>query len=83
MATNSEQTLKDLIIDMCEGNPGGLNVLMMLVTNGRPEMVVTLNEMGIRGSQIWIAYKDHCDQNLMELILRIGIRDPSLKLPRY
>jgi hypothetical protein len=83
VATNSEQTIKELVVEMCEGNYGAINVLMMLVANGRPEMVVTLNEMEIRGSQIWVAYKDHCRQNLFEFMQQIAARDPILKQPRY
>lgn len=60
--------IKDLIVQMAEGNPGGINVMMDLMkANGTVTglaLILKLSEMNIRGSQIWVGFKDHCDQDL-------------------
>jgi len=53
------------IIEMAEGNPGALGAMMQCINvQGADEFVLTtllnLDDMNIRGAQIWIAYKDYC-----------------------
>lgn len=68
--------LRDIIILMAEGNPGALRVLTQLA--GEPvglAIIINLDDMNIRGSQIWVAYKDYCRENLHTLIIATRSRD--------
>ena len=50
-------SMNDMLFKMSEGNPGGLNVLMGLMDRD-PLVFLALDDMNIRGTQIWIGYKD-------------------------
>jgi len=77
---------KDMVVKMCEGNPGALNVLMMLLTNdaGEPNEAMRvfdllhLDDMGMRGPSIWVGYKDHCGEDLTKFRAAIRARDPEM-----
>lgn len=85
--TDPEMTTRDAVIMMCDGNPGGLNVLMMILKEGAaidPQAfdpiahILTLDMFNIYGSRIWGLYKDVCGQNLSKTIaviraLQLGI----------
>ena len=58
---------EDLFYAMSEGNPGALTVITKLMEKngiGGALMLLSLDEMNIRGSQIWVAYKDYCKEFL-------------------
>jgi len=57
--------VKDLIFIMSEENPGALSVLYKLLENpmGITD-ILHLDDMNIRGSQIWVGYKDHCYEDI-------------------
>jgi hypothetical protein len=57
---------QDLVLKMSEGNPGAISVLMRLL-GGDPQSVMRildLDDMNMRGSQIWVAFKDYAGQDL-------------------
>ncbi len=56
-------TTLDLVTKMSEGNPGALSVLMDMVTSGHTLVILSLDDMNIRGSQIWVGWKDHFFKN--------------------
>lgn len=56
--------MKELIIMMADGNPGAAVVLIQLYKAGDEETFEKLLEYNIIGSDIWVLYKDLCDQNL-------------------
>ena len=74
----SDSTL-DMIVAMSEGNPGALTVLMGMLESDNPAatmMILHLDDMNIRGTQIWVGYKDHClvgEQSVIFLILNIQL----------
>jgi len=74
--------ITDWAMCMSEGNPGALSVLLQLMeldADGAGLMAILhLDDMNIRGSQIWIAYKDHCDQNIEVLAEKIRNRDKEM-----
>lgn len=76
--TGMESTI-DALVTMSEGNPGGLTVLTDLL--GGEDMIMGmayvfwLDEMDMRGAQIWVAYKDWAGQDIK--VLRKGIADNS------
>ena len=67
---------------MCEGNPGGMRVIMDIVAQlGQTKAVMKilmLDDMNIRGDQIWIAYKDWAGQHIPKFIEGITNRDPKM-----
>jgi len=76
-----EDSLQDVIVKMAEGNVGALSVLItMLNTNAMDCFLwmLHLDDMDIRGSQIWIGYKYFCNSNLEEFIKCIVTRDQGM-----
>ena len=69
----------DVLIKMSEGNPGGLSILAEL---SKKEMgtiyLLGLDDMNIRGWQIWYGYKDYCKSNLDTFIDAIKKRDSDM-----
>lgn len=77
----AHDNLRDIMIKMSQGNPGGLSALIALVK--RDEMmgfmrILSLDDMGMRGSQLWVAYKDHCKQDIEAFEKAIDDRDPAM-----
>ena len=70
-------SMEDIICEMSEGNPGGLIVLMQLMTRD-PLIFLHLDDMNIRGTQIWIGFKDCCKKNIDLFIKLINSRDENL-----
>ena len=79
---DSVDTVQDLVVLMAEGNPGGLNVMMGLLKENGTEigaaLIVKLDEMNMRGPQIWVGYKDHCGQDLEAFAKAIIDGDQSM-----
>lgn len=71
----------DLMVKMAEGNPGGLDVLMQVMKKDQMEgmrCLLDLDDMNIRGTQIWIGYKDYCGSDLDKFIKATQIRDQDM-----
>lgn len=79
----------DIIYKMSEGNPGAVNVMMMLFQNkeeidpqsalGGFGAILSLDTHEIYGSNIWVFYKDVCGQDLETMIgceraVQLGLR---------
>ena len=73
-----DMTYKDMVMAMCDGNPGCINVLMALATE-TPEVdkasalgafgpITMMDEWGIYGSKVWVFFKDLCGQELWKVI---------------
>lgn len=71
------QDIREVIAQMSEGNPGALNVLSQLAFTD-PSLIATLDDMNIRGPQIWLGYKDHCGQKLERFTRCIRERDQQM-----
>ncbi len=74
-------SLEDVIVIMSEGNPGAINVLTQIVNKNFMKGIMDilgLDDMNIRGAQIWIGYKDHCEQNIDRFIECIHSRDHTM-----
>jgi len=72
----SEDVL-DIMIKMSEGNSGAATVLAYL--HGEPlVMLLNLDDMNIRGSQIWVGFKDHCNSDIAWFKRAILARDPDM-----
>ena len=73
-------SIAETLAIMSEGNPGALRVLCE-VYNGKIEnlfLFLTLDDMNIRGWQIWVGYKDYCNQDLEKFIQAIRDRDSKM-----
>jgi len=69
-------TTKDILIRMSEGNPGGLTVMMELLKDGDNLIrLFDLDDMNIWGTQIWIGYKDYCESDIKKFIECVKYRD--------
>ncbi len=72
----------DPLLPFIEGNPGAMRVLADLAQKIEGiefwTLVLDLDDMNIRGAQIWVAYKDVCGEDLNALVQRVRDRDPAL-----
>lgn len=69
----------DFMYEMSEGNPGAVRVLMDLLKNDHGFInVLDLDDMNIRGSQIWIAFKDFAGENMDAFVKACRDRDPAM-----
>ena len=78
---NLSDSTQELFVKMSEGNPGALNVLMELLKRDDPAALMTLlslDDMNMRGPQIWVGYKDHCESDIEIFAKAISDRDPEM-----
>jgi hypothetical protein len=71
----------DFMVLMSEGNPGALNVLMKILHEDYVVgfvNILSLDDMNIRGTQIWVGYKDYCGEKLDSFIEAIRTRDQEM-----
>lgn len=70
----------NVAMTMSEGNPGALRVIMELLQQGPMGLmdVLHFDDMGMRGPQIWIAYKDYCDCDIAKLSAALKARDAAM-----
>lgn len=62
-----DMSMRDIVIELCDGNPGALNVLVALAAKGGPVGamdLVWLDSLCIYGPRIWMLFKDVCRQDL-------------------
>lgn len=68
-----------VFITMSEGNPGALSVLLKLAEDPMGLIkIFDLDDMGMRGSQIWVAWKDHCKCDMPTFLKCLQDRDPAM-----
>jgi hypothetical protein len=58
--------VKELIIELCEGNPGALSVCVSLLKTFGTEPLKELKFLNIRGGAIWDLYKDECGEQILD-----------------
>ncbi len=71
----------DALVKMSEGNIGAITVLMQLVERDDPAklmVILDLDDMNIRGSQIWVGFKDACGEDIEAFTTAIKNRDPLM-----
>lgn len=73
-------SIQDVLVLLSEGNPGAARVLVEIYKDGPDGFLalMDLDDMNIRGSQIWLGYKDFAGQDLGKFISAIKSRDPEL-----
>jgi len=62
-----EDSGMEYLMELMEGNPGAMSVIMSLV-NVNPNLLMLLHADGIKGSEIWLLYKDICGEDIDEMI---------------
>lgn len=65
-------------LELAAGNPGALVVLMALRAGHDSKSVVAMDDLGFRGSDIWVAYKDFAGEDLAKLTTALACRDPEM-----
>ena len=77
---NYDSPLTDVVALMAEGNIGALTVLIQLLKDKQNGLacLLHLDDMNIRGTQIWIGFKDCCKQDLEKFKERIKSRDAAM-----
>lgn len=71
----------DVLMKMAEGNPGAITVMMNIMKIAGQDGVfylLHLDDMNIRGTQIWIGYKDYCGEDINKFIECIKGRDKKM-----
>ena len=62
-----DMSVKDMLITMCDGNPGALTCMMQLIQHD-PETgvrdILLFDSMGIHGSQIYMVWNDCCGRDI-------------------
>ena len=75
-------SMQDMIATMSEGNPGGLTTMMKLIEHAGSGpglmLVLDLDDMNMRGPQIWVGYKYYCDGDIAKFAKAVRARDPKL-----
>ena len=74
-------TQSEMAAIMSEGNPGALSVICQILQADPLEGFMTLlnlDDMNIRGSQIWLGYKDHCREDIKLFIWCVKNRDRNM-----
>ena len=75
---NLNMTPWDLAVLLSEGNPGGLSVVMQILNGPQPLALLSMDDMNIRGTQIWVGYKDYCGEDIDKFLKCLKDRDQSM-----
>ena len=78
---NRDDSLREVLLKMAEENPSSLKVMLRILQRFRYQgfhLILQLDDMNIRGIQIWVGYKFHCRGNLDRFIQCIEERDPAM-----
>lgn len=76
-----DMSVLDIVTEMSEGNPGALTVMMDLISKNPDSGVFTLlhlDDMNIRGSQIWVGYKDYAGEDIAKFEEAVIARNPEM-----
>lgn len=77
-ALNGSDDMKTMAVKMAEGTPGALRVILELFNEPRGHIaLLDLDDMNIRGSQIWVCYKDVCGEDIAKLMEGARNRDAA------
>ena len=73
-------TTLETMIKMSEGTPGAIVAIGNIVKSDElgPMLLLGLDDMNIRGSQIWVAYKDLYKENTDRFVKAIRNRDKNM-----
>jgi hypothetical protein len=72
-----DMNVSDLLVCLSEGNPGGLTVLRKLIDEGEIYTILALDNMNIRGPQLWVLFKDLAKGDLQMVKHFVETRSPE------
>lgn len=78
---SGSDNLQSIMVKMSEGNPDALSVLTQMHQKKGPMAfmdMLSLDDMNIRGPQIWLGYKDHCGEKIDDFLKCIKDRDADM-----
>lgn len=72
-----KDSVQDIAVKMAEGNPGALTVIMKMLEKDADGVfqLLSLDDMNIRGTQIWVGFKDYCEMDMDKFVECIKKRD--------
>ncbi len=75
-----EDTGLDTLVKMAEGNPGAITAITQLLNESVENyfLILGLDDMNIRGSQIWQVYKYYCGEDVNKFKKVIQDRDADM-----
>ena len=68
-------TIQDAMVDVAQGNPGALTILIGLAQAERYDLILYLYKAELKGSDLWILYKDENNEDLEQLIGDLELKD--------
>lgn len=71
-------TVQDVAVKMSNGNPDALSVAVHLIHSGDILSLLDADDMNLRGENLWIAYKDHCGEDISLLSEKLRARDADM-----
>lgn len=74
-------TIQEVVSEMSEGNQGAISVMMMILEKEPMRGIfdiLSMDDMNIRGPQIWLAFKDFAGQDLDKMLKAVRERDPQM-----
>lgn len=76
-----DDSLREVLLKMAEDEPGALRVLLKILGKrgyGGLSLLLQMDDMNIRGKQIWVGYRYHCDADLDRFVECVQERDPEM-----
>ena len=79
---NLQDDMMSALTKMSEGNPGAISVMMQMFKKDPMALIILchLDDMKIYGSNIWICYKDQCNEDIDLFIEKAKSRELSADL---
>lgn len=74
-------SLQDVVAKMSDGNPGAISVMVQMLDPDPMDafgLLLSMDDMGMRGPAVWIGYKDYCNQDMAAFKKAVKDRDPAM-----
>ena len=78
---NAGGTGQELVVTMSEGNVGAISVIRQVLESSSMDgfmRLLDLDDMNVRGPQIWVGFKKHCEGEIDVFLDAVKNRDPEL-----
>jgi len=62
----------ELVMDLGDGNPGAMSVLMQGINKYGLKFWNLVYDAGLKGSAIWVRYKDVCGEDIEAMYKNLG-----------
>lgn len=78
---NVSDSFQDIAVKLADGNAGALSVVMQVMKADPLDgfaVILHLDDMNMRGSQIWAGYSYHCGQDIDKFVAAVKARDADM-----